>query len=149
MTKSTHPLKIAKLDRASRVEFGPLSFYHPLVADGDTPVRTGIQTAAPGYEAPMHFHPYTELLFIIEGEAEVWQQGGEDKPHRLKAGDCVALPPDIPHSFRVVGDKTMRLLGIHSSPTRISTYLDRETDANGYPKLDASLQPVHKAAARA
>ena len=47
-----HPLKIAKLDQSSRVEFGPLAFYHPLVADGDTPVRTGIQTSAPGYVAP-------------------------------------------------------------------------------------------------
>jgi mannose-6-phosphate isomerase-like protein (cupin superfamily) len=109
-------------------------------------VRTGIQTSAPGYEAPMHFHPYTELLFIIEGEADVWLQGEEDTPHRLKAGDCVALPPDIPHSFRTVGDKPMKLLGIHSNATRISTYLDRETDANGYPKLDADLKPVLKAA---
>src|ERR1700758_2935122 len=69
-----HPLKIAKLADASRVEFGPLAFYHPLVADGDTPVRTGIRTSAPGYGAPMHFHPYVELLFIIEGEAEGWLQ---------------------------------------------------------------------------
>ena len=75
---ASHPLKIAKLDEASRVEFGPLAFYHPLVADGDTPVRTGIQTSAPGYVAPMHWHPYTELLFIIEGEAEVWLQGEEE-----------------------------------------------------------------------
>ena len=97
----------------------------------------------------MHFHPYTELLFIIDGEAEVWLQGEEAKPRRLRAGDCVALPPDIPHSFRTVGDKPMRLLGIHSSPTRISTYLDRETDAQGYPKLDADLQPVRKRTAAA
>ena len=134
-----HPLKLAD---ASRVEFGPLSFYHPLVADGDTPVRTGIQTSAPGYVAPMHFHPYTELLFIIEGEADVWLQGKEDEAVRLKAGDCVALPPEIPHSFRTAGEKTMRLLGIHASPDRISTYLDRKTDAQGYPVLDASLNPV-------
>ena len=100
----------------------------------------------PGYVAPMHFHPYTELLFIIEGEADVWLQGEEATPRRLKAGDCVALPPDIPHSFAVVGNQPMRLLGIHSSPQRISTYLDRETDADGYPKLDADLQPVLKAA---
>ena len=73
----THPLKIAKLADADRVEFGPLAFYHPLVADGDTPVRTGIQTSAPGYVAPMHWHPYVELLFIIEGEAELWLHGGE------------------------------------------------------------------------
>ena len=148
MPTAPHPLKIAKLADAARVEFGPLAFYHPLVADGDTPVRTGIQTSAPGYEAPMHFHPYTELLFIIEGEAEVWLQGEEGTPHRLKAGDCVALPPDIPHSFRTVGDKPMKLLGIHSNATRISTYLDRETDAQGYPKLDGALKPVLKTATR-
>jgi mannose-6-phosphate isomerase-like protein (cupin superfamily) len=139
---ASHPLKIARLAGAARVEFGPLAFYHPLVADGDTPVRTGIQTSAPGYVAPFHWHPYTELLFIIDGEAEVWLQGEEDRPHALKAGDCVALPPDIPHSFRTVGDRPMRLLGIHANPTRVSTYFDRQTDANGYPILD----PVVRAA---
>ena len=90
MGTTPHPLKIAKLADASRVEFGPLSFYHPLVADGDTPVRTGIQTAMPGYQAPMHWHPYTELLFIIEGEADVWLQGEEDaspaEGRRLRGG---------------------------------------------------------------
>jgi len=138
----THPLKIAKLADASRVEFGPLAFYHPLVADGDTPVRTGIQTSAPGYVAPMHFHPYTELLFIIEGEAEVWLQGDESKPQHLGAGDCVALPANVPHSFRTVGDKPMRLLGIHANPDRVVTYLDRKSDAQGYPMLDAELNPA-------
>ena len=107
--------KIRKLAESTRVEFGPLAFYHPLIADGDTPVRTGIQTSAPGYVAPMHFHPYVELLFIIEGEAEVWLQGEEDKPSRLGPGDCVALPANIPHSFRTVGDQPMRLLGIHAA----------------------------------
>jgi mannose-6-phosphate isomerase-like protein (cupin superfamily) len=137
---ASHPLKVARLDEAPRVEFGPLAFYHPLVADGDTPVRTGIQTSAPGYVAPMHWHPYTELLFIVEGEADVWLQGGEAAPWRLKAGDCVALPPDIPHSFRTVGDRPMRLLGIHANPTRISTYFDRRTDANGYPIVESAAQ---------
>ncbi|MBV8189878.1 MAG: cupin domain-containing protein [Alphaproteobacteria bacterium] len=134
--------KVRRLAESGRVEFGPLAFYHPLVADGDTPVRTGIQTSAPGYVAPMHFHPYVELLFIIEGEAEVWLQGDEAKPQRLAAGDCVALPANVPHSFRTVGDKPMRLLGIHSNPDRVVTYLDRESDAQGYPVLDAELKPA-------
>jgi len=133
-------LRWRRLADASRVEFGPLSFYHPLIADGDTPVRTGIQTANPGYQATMHWHPYTELLFIIDGEADVWLQGQENEPHRLKAGDCVALPPDIPHSFRTVGEKPMRLLGIHANPTRVSTYFDRKTDADGYPIVGSELK---------
>ena len=83
-----------------------------------------------------------ELLFIIEGDAEVWLQGEEDKPSRLGAGDCVALPADIPHSFRTVGDQPMRLLGIHANPDRVVTYLDRKSDASGYPVLDSKLEPV-------
>ena len=84
---------------------------------------------------------------VETGSIQSWLQGGEAEPIHLDAGDCVALPADIPHSFRTVGDKPMRLLGIHSSPTRISTYLDRETDASGYPKLDKDLKPVLKSAA--
>ena len=117
----THPLKIARLADASRVEFGPLSFYHPLVADGDTPVRTGIQTANPGYQATMHWHPYTELLFIIEGEADVWLQGEEETPH----------------TFRVVGQTPLRLLGIHANSERVTNYIGRESDAHGYPVFKA------------
>ena len=127
--------KIRKLADASRVEFGPLAFYHPLIADGDTPVRTGIQTSAPGYVAPMHSHPYVELLFIIEGEADVWLKGEE--PHRLKAGDCVAVPPETPHTFRVVGQSPLRLLGIHANAERVTNYIGRESDAHGYPVFTA------------
>ena len=133
MAAQLHTLKVGKLADSSRFEFGPLAFYHPLIADGDTPVRTGIQTSAPGYVTPMHWHPYVELLFIIEGEADVWLQGDEADPVRLTAGDCVALPADIPHSFSTVGDKPMRLLGIHASPERIATYLDGRKVVGGYP----------------
>ena len=128
--------KIATLDSADRVEFGDLAHYRPLMADGTTPVRTGIQVSEPGYVAPMHSHPYVEMLFILEGEADVWTEGEEHAKRRLGPGDTVALPPETPHSFAVVGDKPMRLLGIHHSPERIVNYQDRETDADGYPVLE-------------
>ena len=55
----------------------------------------------------------------------------------LKKGDTIALPPNVPHSFRVVGDEAMRLLGTHVSPRRIVNYRDgRTTDARGYAVLD-------------
>ena len=129
--------KIATLEDADRVEFGPLAHYRPLMADGTTPVRTGIQISEPGYVAPMHSHPYVEMLFILEGEADVWTEGQEHAKRRLKAGDTVALPPETPHSFSVVGDRPMKLLGIHHSPERIVNYQDRETDADGYPVLQS------------
>ena len=141
MTTTLQALKIRKLADASRVEFGPLAFYHPLVADGDTPVRTGIQTSAPGYVAPMHWHPYIELLFIIEGEAEVWLQGGEAEPIHLDAGDCVALPRRRSHTASAPS-ATSRCVCSASMPipTGSSNYLDRKSDASGYPVLDGGVE---------
>lgn len=139
---STSEVEIRRLTQATRIDFGPLAHYFPLAGDGDAPVRTGIQVSEPGYVAPTHWHPYVELLFIVEGEAEVWLQGQEHAPQRLAEGDCAILPANIPHAFRTVGSKRMRLLGIHTSPTRIVRYLDRETDQNGYPVLDANLAPL-------
>ena len=139
MTLETAKLK--KLADAQRVEFGPLAHYNPLVADGDTPVCTGIQTSDPGYVTPMHRHPYIEILFILEGEMDAWLEDGENDPIRLGPGDSVALPADVPHAFRTVGDRTMRLLGIHSSSERTVNYLDRETDQDGYPILYAETKP--------
>ena len=135
-------LKLKKLADAPQIDFGPLSHYNPLVADGDTPVRTGMQTAEPGYVTDLHSHPYVEILFVLEGEMEAWLEGGEADPIRLGTGDSVALPADIPHAFRTAGDKTLRLLGIHSSPERIVNYLDRESGAHGYPVLDTEAKPA-------
>lgn len=138
---SSHTLKLSRLSESKRVEYGPLAHYFPLVADGETPVRTGIQVSEPGYVAPMHWHPYEEILFVVEGETEVWLQGSEAQALRLREGDCVVLPANIPHGFRTLGERRMRLLGIHASAVRRVNYLDRETDADGYPVLDAALQP--------
>ena len=127
---------VFRLDDIEPVSFGPDSFYQLIVGDdaGSTPVRVGIQTAEPGYQAGMHAHPYLEIIHVLEGTAEAWLEGQEDRPTRLGVGDTIALPPDTPHCFRVVGDRTLRIMGIHASPTRIVRYRDgRGTDAQGYP----------------
>ena len=129
-------MKVAHLEGADTVSFGDLAHYRPLIADGDTPMRTGIQVSEPGYVAPPHSHPYWEMLLILEGEAEAWMIDEPDRIVSLKPGDMIALPPNQVHSFRTAGDKPMRLLGIHHSPDRIVNYLDRETDGQGYPVLD-------------
>lgn len=127
--------QVVRLDQTDRVSFGPLSHYQPIIGDdaGSTPLRTGIQTARPGYVAPVHSHPYLEVLHILDGSAEAWIEGQEDRAVLLRKGDTIALPPHTPHSFRVVGDQELRLLGTHASPTRIVDYKDGgASDARGY-----------------
>jgi quercetin dioxygenase-like cupin family protein len=130
---------VVRLAETERVSFGPLSEYQPIIGDdeGSTPVRTGIQTARPGYEAPVHSHPYLEILHILAGAAEAWIDGREGEAIVLEAGDTLAIPPDTPHAFRVRGDRVLRLLGTHASPRRIVTYKDGATsDPRGYRVVD-------------
>jgi quercetin dioxygenase-like cupin family protein len=130
---------VVRLAQTERVSFGPLSHYQPIIGDeeGTTPVRTGIQTAQPGYQAPLHSHPYVEIIHILDGAAEAWIEGREDAPIVLETGDTLAIPPDTPHSFRVRGDRVLRLLGTHASPKRIVTYRDgAQSDARGYRVID-------------
>jgi len=128
-------ITVIRLDDTERVSFGPLSHYQPIVGDdaGSTPVRTGIQTAQPGYAAAVHSHPYIEILHILDGVAEAWIDGRPESLVVLRKGDTIAVPPETPHAFRVVGDQVLRLLGTHVSPKRIVNYRDGVTsDARGY-----------------
>jgi len=128
-------MKVIRLAETEVVKFGPDAVYQLIIGDdeGTTPVRTGIQTSQPGYIAPVHSHPYMEILHILDGTAEAWIDGRDESKVRLEKGDTIALPANAPHSFRVVGDQVLRLLGTHVSPKRIVTYKDgRATDARGY-----------------
>ena len=106
--------RIARLSEAPAVSFGPLSHYQRLTGEDGMPVFTGVQTCQPGYATPMHWHPYVECLFVLEGTMEAWLEG-----QQLSPGDMIALPACTPHVFRNAGDGVLRLLGIHASPTRI------------------------------
>src|SRR5271155_5827978 len=110
---------IARLAESNPVSFGPLSHYNKLIGDGVLPIFTGVQTCAPGYQTALHWHPYAEYLFVLEGTLEAWVEGQEDQPHRLGTGDMIALPANQPHVFRNPGPDTLRLLGIPHSPERV------------------------------
>ena len=128
-------LKVVRLAESEIVKFGPDAIYQPILGDdaGTTPIRTGIQTSQPGYVAPVHSHPYLEVLHILDGVAEAWIDGQEQEKVTLRRGDTIAIPPTVPHSFRVVGDEVLRLLGTHISPKRIIDYKDgARSDARGY-----------------
>jgi mannose-6-phosphate isomerase-like protein (cupin superfamily) len=111
--------RIARLAESETVPFGPLAHYNKLTGDDGLPIFTGVQTCKPGYQTPLHWHPYVECLFVIEGAMEAWLEGQDDCPARLGPGDMIALLACVPHIFRNAGSEQLRLLGIHGSPTRI------------------------------
>ena len=123
MSELTGP-RIARLQTAEKISFGPLSHYQNLLGAGDTPIFTGVQTCEPGYQTPAHFHPYVESLFIIDGVMETWMVGADDAVHTLRPGDMIALPANQPHVFRNPGPGVLRLLGVHANPERIVHRLD-------------------------
>src|SRR5438105_6515583 len=128
-------LEVGRLGATEVVKFGPDAIYQLTLGDDEvtTPMRTVIQTSQPGYVAPVHSHPYMEVLHILDGVAEAWIAGREDSRVTLRKGDTIAIPPQVPHSFRVVGDEVLRLLGTHTSPKRIVNYKDgAKSDARGY-----------------
>jgi quercetin dioxygenase-like cupin family protein len=61
-----------------------------------------------GYETPYHIHHNEdETFYIVEGEAEFILDG---RKIQAKAGTFAFLPKNIPHGFRIVGDRPARLL---------------------------------------
>jgi mannose-6-phosphate isomerase-like protein (cupin superfamily) len=112
----------AKIIRTAEVEptnFGPLAEYRRMTGQDGMPIFTGVQTCMPGYATPLHWHPYVECLFVLEGEMEAWLEGQQDSPSSLGPGDMIAIPACAPHVFRTKGDQILRIIGIHASPTRI------------------------------
>ena len=135
-------LKVIRYQAAPSVAFGPLSDYRSLVSD-DCPelaVRTGIQTCRPGYQAKPHWHPYVEILHILDGTAEAWEVGQEQSRVTLEAGDTLVIPARTWHSFEVVGQETMRLLGTHLSHQRIVHYEDGTTSVGTKPLVPGTRQ---------
>ncbi|MBM3342029.1 MAG: cupin domain-containing protein [Betaproteobacteria bacterium] len=127
--------RVIRLTQTEVVPFGPTSHYRPIVGDdqGSTPVRTGIQTCEPGYEASTHRHPYMEIIHVLDGALEFWMEAAPDETVVLTRGDTIEIQPLAWHGFRVSGDQTARLLGIHASPLRVVHYKSGlKTDVRGY-----------------
>jgi quercetin dioxygenase-like cupin family protein len=63
----------------------------------------------PPGRAPDHFHPYDEVIYVLEGEGYL-EIGGERAP--LRAGSCIHLPARLVHCLANTGQAELRLLGV-------------------------------------
>jgi len=56
---------------------------------------------------PYHAHPHEQTCYIVSGEVLFLAEGS--RPERLSAGDCFAVPPNVPHSIQLLS-QTARLV---------------------------------------
>jgi quercetin dioxygenase-like cupin family protein len=68
----------------------------------------------PGFGPPLHTHPYRELFYVVEGSYEFTIDRGEGVETILGTpGTTIAVPPEVPHTFRNAGEELGRLLFVH------------------------------------
>ncbi len=65
-------------------------------------------TIAPNASGPMHSHPHEQMVYVLEGEADLILAG---KAYPLKAGDAMWVPSNIEHTG-ASGPKGARFLEV-------------------------------------
>jgi quercetin dioxygenase-like cupin family protein len=137
--------RVNRIAEAEVVSYGPMSNLAVLVGDEEksTPIRAALQTCQPGYDVPVHCHPYIEYLIILDGSAEFRIEDDGIQTVTLEKGDTVELLPGVWHSFSTSKTEVTRMLGIHTSAERIVNYKPGvKTDARGFRVQDAAAAPA-------
>ena len=61
----------------------------------------------PGGSTPLHSHPWEHEVYIVEGESKI-KIG--DEVRNVKEEHAVFVPSDVKHTFRNIGEKTLRMI---------------------------------------
>jgi quercetin dioxygenase-like cupin family protein len=78
----------------------------------------------PGFGPPLHTHSYRELFYVLEGEYEFTLDRGAGLETIVgAAGVTVAIPPDVPHTFKNVGEELGRMLFVHQ-PAGLESFFE-------------------------
>jgi mannose-6-phosphate isomerase-like protein (cupin superfamily) len=90
------------------------------------------QWCAPGHGAPTHHHAVEEVLSVIAGQAEVWQ---EAERTTLMAGQSLVVPAGRPHGFKNNGQVELHIQATLAAPIFEAAYDDqREVPRRWGPK---------------
>ncbi|HAF71008.1 MAG: Cupin 2 conserved barrel domain protein [Acetothermia bacterium 64_32] len=78
-------------------------------ADGAPTFAVRLFTVSPGGHTPKHAHPFEHGVIVLEGEGELWTDGGG---HNLSPGTAVLVRPNELHQFRNTGNGPLKFLCI-------------------------------------
>ncbi len=71
-------------------------------------------STTPGFGPPLHAHDYRELFYVLDGKYEfTLDRGGQLETIVGGPGTTIAIPPNVPHTFKNVTDQPARLLFVH------------------------------------
>ena len=71
-------------------------------------------STTPGFGPPLHTHAYRELFYVLEGRYEFTvERGGGLETVVGEPGTAVAVPPNVPHTFKNASEEPARLLFVH------------------------------------
>jgi quercetin dioxygenase-like cupin family protein len=71
-------------------------------------------STVPGFGPPLHAHEYRELFYVLEGEyGFTFEQDGALEQVTGVAGTSLAVPPNMPHTFKNASGGPARLLFVH------------------------------------
>jgi quercetin dioxygenase-like cupin family protein len=94
-------------------------------------------TTTPGFGPPLHAHAYRELFYVLEGSYEfTLERAGSMETITAAAGTAVAVPPNVPHTFKNASDGPSRLLFVHQ-PAALESFFEEF----GVPVNDAGEAP--------
>jgi mannose-6-phosphate isomerase-like protein (cupin superfamily) len=84
-----------------------------LVARDDLSITRASCAAGARITRPHVHHEHTDAFYVLEG-ALTFELGPEASPLTVPAGEFVAVPPNVVHSFHNAGDGPARWLTIHA-----------------------------------
>ena len=99
-------------DTAELPRFGGDEFGSQIIADatvGVEHVSVGVVTFEPGAEGSRHVRRVEEIVYVLEGTAEIVT---DDDTYRLTEGQAAVIPPGVHHRHVNVGDGPLRKLWI-------------------------------------
>lgn len=85
-----------------------------ILAGGDLskPFEMHLQEGVQGGGPPLHFHPWDEAFYVIEGQVEVTVEG---KSTTVSSGGYVHIPGGAIHAYKNIS-ATAKMIGVVSDP---------------------------------
>ena len=81
-------------------------------------------STTPGFGPPLHSHEYRELFYVLEGKYEFTLDRGDELETIVGGpGTAIAIPPNVPHTFKNASGEPARLLFVHQ-PAALESFFE-------------------------